>query len=86
MTLQLLWLEYRTVHPDGHQYSWFCERYKAWRRQLDAVMRQVYRASEKAFVDYAGPRFPVVDPSAGEVRDAMSSSASSAPRTTPLWT
>ena len=34
-------------------------------------MRQVYRAGEKAFVDYAGPKFPVVDRSTGEVRDAM---------------
>ena len=28
-------------------------------------------AGEKAFVDYAGPKFPVVDRSTGEVRDAM---------------
>lgn len=25
VTLQLLWLEYREVHPHGYQYSWFCE-------------------------------------------------------------
>ena len=56
VTLQLLWLEYRAAHPNGYQYSWFCERYKAWRGQLDVVMRQVYRAGEKAFVDYAGPQ------------------------------
>ena len=71
VTLQLLWLEYRAAHPDGYQYSWFCERYRAWRGQLDVVMRQVYRAGEKAFVDYGGPRFPVVDRGTGEVRDAM---------------
>ena len=71
MTLQLLWLEYRAVHANGYQYSWFCERYKAWREQFDVVMRQVYRAGEKAFVDYVGPKFPVVDRSTGEVRDAM---------------
>ncbi len=71
VTLQLLWLEYRAAHPDGYQYSWFCERYKAWRGQLDVVMRQVYRAGEEAFVDYAGPTFPVVDRGTGEVRDAM---------------
>ena len=35
------------------------------------VMRQVYRAGEKAFVDYAGPKFEVVDRSTGEVCDAM---------------
>ena len=54
----LLWLEYRAVHPNGYQYSWFCERYKAWGGQLDVVMRQVYRAGEKAFVDYAGSEVP----------------------------
>lgn len=25
VTLQLLWLEYRQNHPDGYQYSQFCE-------------------------------------------------------------
>ena len=71
VTLQLLWLEYREVHPNGYQYSWFCGRYKAWRKRLDVVMRQVYRAGEKAFVDYAGPKIPVVDQSTGEEREAM---------------
>ena len=71
VTLQLLWLEYRAVHPNGYQYSWFCERYRAWRGQRDVVMRQIYRAGEKAFVDYAGPKLPIVDRSTGEVRDAM---------------
>ncbi len=27
VTLRLLWLEYRTVHPDGYGYSRFCDRY-----------------------------------------------------------
>ena len=71
VTLRLLWLEYRTVQANGYQYSRFCDRYREWRGHLDVVMRQVYRAGEKAFVDYAGPKFPVVDRSTGEVRDAM---------------
>lgn len=71
VTLQLLWLEYRASHPDGYQYSRFCERYREWRGTLDVAMRQVYRAGEKAFVDYAGPAFEVVDRKTGEVRDAM---------------
>ena len=71
VTLRLLWLEYRTVHPNGYQYSRSCDRYRAWRRHLDMVLRQVYRAGEKAFVDYAGPKFEVVDRSTGEVCDAM---------------
>ena len=40
VTLFLLWQEYRAACPDGYQYSWFCERYHAWRGQLDVVMRQ----------------------------------------------
>ena len=71
VTLQLLWLEYRAAHPNGYGYSWFCERYRVWRGRLDVVMRQTYRAGEKAFVDYAGPKFPVVDRETGEVRDVM---------------
>ena len=71
VTLQLLWLEYLTVHPDGYRYSRFCERYRAWRGRIDVVMRQVYRAGEKAFVDYAGPKFEVVDRKTGEVQGAM---------------
>ena len=59
VTLELLWLEYREAHSDGYQYSWFCERYREWRGTLDVAMRQVYRAGEKAFVDYAGPKFEV---------------------------
>jgi len=26
VTLQLLWLEYKDQHPDGYQYSQFCQR------------------------------------------------------------
>ena len=70
VTLQLLWLEYRAAHPRGYQYSWFCERYRAWRGQLDVVMRQVYRAGEKVFVDYAGSTVEVMDRQTGEVREA----------------
>ncbi len=57
-------------HP-RQRYSRFCERYREWRGKLDVAMRQVHRAGEKAFVDYAGPMFQVVDRKTGEVRDAM---------------
>ncbi len=30
MTLQRLWIKYREAHPDGYEYSWFCEHYKEW--------------------------------------------------------
>ena len=30
VTLELLWLEYKQVHPDGYQYSHFCDLYRQW--------------------------------------------------------
>lgn len=71
VTLQLLWFEYKAVHADGYQYTQFCEYYHRWRKRLDPVMRQVHKAGEKVFVDYAGQTVPVVDPKTGEVREAQ---------------
>jgi transposase len=71
VTLFLLWQEYRANHPDGYQYSWFCEHYRAWQGKLDMVMRQDHRAGEKLFVDYAGQTVPIIDPATGEIREAQ---------------
>jgi transposase len=71
VTLALLWQEYKAEHPDGVQYSWFCERYHAWAQHVDVVMRQTHRAGEKLFVDYAGDTVPVVDRATGEIHEAQ---------------
>ncbi len=71
VTLQLLWLEYKQSHPEGYQYSQFCERYRRWCATLDPVLRQTHKAGEKVFVDYAGQTAPVVDQTTGEVRQAQ---------------
>ena len=66
VTLELLWQEYKAQYrEDGFQYSAFCNRYRAWRRRLNVVMRQEHNAGEKLFVDYAGQTMSVVDPNAG---------------------
>jgi transposase len=71
VTLALLWQEYRAAHPDGYQYSRFCELYRIWLGSVDPVMRQKHKAGEKLFVDYAGQTIPVVDPATGTVREAQ---------------
>ena len=71
VTLFLLWEEYKETHPDGYQYSWFCEQYQKWTGKLDLVMRQDHRAGEKMFVDYAGQAVPIVDRYTGEVHQAQ---------------
>ena len=39
VTLNLLWQEYKEQHPDGYQYSWYCQSYRLWAARLDVVMR-----------------------------------------------
>ena len=71
VTLTLLWHEYKEIHPEGFQYSWFCDQYRAWTGKLDVVMRQEHRGGEKLFVDYAGQTVEVVDRRTGEIRQAQ---------------
>lgn len=66
LTLMQLWFEYKEAHPEGYQYTQFCEYYRRWRGKLDYCMRQEHRGGEKVFVDYCGGPV-VVDPETGEV-------------------
>ncbi len=71
LTLTLLWEEYlQAVGGRGYQYTAFCTRYKDWTGQLKRSMRQIHRAGEKLFADYAGPTVPIIDPVTGEIRAA----------------
>jgi len=71
VTLLLLWMEYKAAHPEGLQYSRFCERYRQWAKTVNLSMRQTHHAGEKMFVDYTGPTVGVVDRVTGEVRQAQ---------------
>ncbi len=66
VTLRLLHIEYLERDPDGYGYTQFCEHYRAWRERQRPTMRQVHRAGDKMFVDYAGKRPHYVDPRTGE--------------------
>jgi transposase len=68
--LFLLWQAYKATTPEGFQYSWFCQAYRAWAGTRDLVMRQHHRAGEKLFVDYAGQSIPVVNSHSGEGQEA----------------
>jgi transposase len=68
VTLALLHVEYREQHPDGYGYTQFCEHYRRWCKRHRVTMRQVHRAGEKMFVDYAGTRPSIVDRMTGERR------------------
>lgn len=63
MTLMLLWQEHVERNPDvpTHQYAQFCVHYRKYAKQLRRSMRQVHRAGEKLFIDYAGPTVALSD-------------------------
>ena len=72
VTLQLLWEDYRDQCPDrAYRYTSFCVQYLAFAKALKRSMRQVHRAGEKLFVDYAGQTLSVIYPASGEIRRAQ---------------
>lgn len=71
VTKFLLWEEYLGVHPNGYNYSWFCQHYRLWLGKRDVSMRQNHRAGERLFIDYAGHTIPVVDRATGEIKECQ---------------
>ncbi len=69
MTLMLLWEEYRADHADSQTYSYsqFCDNYRRFARQLKRSMRQIHRAGEKLFIDFAGPTLALSDGSRAHI-------------------
>jgi transposase len=68
MTRQLLWEQYKAVHPDGFGISQFKHYYARWKAQVNPVMRMEHKAGDKLYVDFAGEKLSVVDASTGEIK------------------
>ena len=62
VTLQLLWHEYKQAHPEGYQYSRFCEMYEIWCKKNDVYTPMPHKAGEELFVDYSGDKMSFVCP------------------------
>lgn len=71
VTLMLLWEEESAKKPDLYNYSRFCQLYKDWRKEQSISMRQVHKAGEKAFIDYAGTTVDIIDPKTSEIKTAQ---------------
>lgn len=69
MTLMLLWQEHQAnhLHERTHQYSQYCENYRRWAKTLKRSMRQVHKAGEKLFVDFAVPTIGLSDGSRAHI-------------------
>jgi len=66
MTRMLAWEEYKKAHSSGLQYSAFCDRYRAWARTQDLVLRQPHEPGSAMYVDYAGETASITDPTTGQ--------------------
>jgi len=77
MTLMLLWQEHVAQHPgeSTHSYSQFCENYRRFAKSLKRSMRQIHRAGEKLFIDYAGPTVALLDGSRAHIFVALGASS-----------
>ena len=71
VTRLLLWEEYKSAHPDGWQYSVFCEQSRCWLQTQELVLRQEHAPGDKLFVDYAGQTVPIKDRHTGATRSAQ---------------
>jgi len=72
VTIELLWQEYAERHPNNHfSYNHFCRLYREFKPKFSLSMRQLHKAGEKLFVDYAGQTVPIVDPDTGETHKAQ---------------
>jgi transposase len=74
VTLSLLWEEYKSDNPgvEVYRYSWFCKEYREWAKRTAGAttMRQSHKLGEKTFVDWAGSKVPIVNPTTGEITEA----------------
>lgn len=71
VTLTLLWQEYRAAHPDGYGFTWFCDRFAAFRRRASPTFRNRHAAGAVMQTDYAGQTVPVIDPATGVIFPAQ---------------
>lgn len=70
VTLHLLWLEYKEAHPNGYQYSRFCEMYENWCKKNDVYTPMPHKAGEELFVDYSGDKMSFICPETNLSREA----------------
>jgi len=71
-TRLLIWQELLANNPKLYHYSYFCDLYRAWSKSKGLSMRIEYKAGEKLFIDYAGPKVPIIiNKKTGEINEAV---------------
>ncbi len=72
VTKHLLWEEYTQQYPNrSYSYAQYCHLYQEWAKKQRRSMRQIHKAGDKLFIDYAGQTVPIVNGDTGEIRTAQ---------------
>ena len=69
VTRQILWEQYKATYPDGFGISQFKHYFAQWKAQVNPVMRMEHKAGDKLYVDFAGDKLSIVDPTTGEIQE-----------------
>lgn len=67
VTRELLWEEYRQLHPDGYGYTRFCHYLNAHIGAKDVTAIFDHRPGEKLMIDFAGDKLHYIDKESGEL-------------------
>ena len=67
-TLHRLWQKYFEQHPEGYQSTAFYKHYSLYKNRSHPSMHMVHKAGDKMFIDFAGEKLQVVDPTTGEIK------------------
>ena len=71
VTLELLWEEYKRIHPNGYALTQFKLYYRRYVQTLNPSMRQTYPPGETMFVDYSGSTLNVHNTLDGTISKAQ---------------
>lgn len=53
-TRQILWEEYRRIHPNGYAYTWFCHHIKAYLQPHQLTATPEHKPAHTLMCDFAG--------------------------------
>lgn len=68
VTVESLYKEYKSLHPDGYQHAQFRDLFRRHRLQVTAVGHVEHYAGDQMYIDYAGDRLEIMDEQSGEAR------------------
>lgn len=65
-----LWHLYQQKHPEGYGMTSFYRHHALWAHRATPSMHIEHKAGDKVYVDFAGKKLPVLDPTTGVVWEA----------------